>query len=731
MTKNVSQTSKLSRRSFLKKSGWLAVGATVLFSTSCSLIPAIPTTSDNPEEDVTSWIQVTPDNRIRYFMGKAEMGQGIMSGLSQIIAAEFNMSLSDVDLIFPHTNQIPPVRMTVGSETISTLYPFLRQASAQLKESIQAALLKNVGGSQLDLVEKEGGVLHLPSQKFYTYGDIVAQSETIELLQSPPNLQPPHKQPLIGKKVSHLGTPEKIKGSAIYTHDVRLPNMLFGKVAKPPFFEATIEHVDSGLAKQAPGIVKVVQKLDENFVGVVAKTEAQAEHALKQLKIKWDTPKVWQQSDIDQTLDIEYLKSEGVGSDTIRDEGNVEDARDASIQHLKRNYSTPFGTHAAMETHAGVAHVTKEKAEVWVGSQDSFFHQKIASKITGLSEEKINVHPTFIGGSFGGKVMVGAAVEAIHLSHAIRKPVRVIWNREENFQHGYFRTPSQHQIEAGLTKDGRVNYWKHEHSSGAVIFSTAALPRTIHHLILTFTSDAGATRGAKIPYSFANQQLEQWDRIFPIPTGAWRGLSSSTNAFAIESTMDDLAHLAKIDPLAFRLNHLGKEHQRLKNVLTRVTSMVDWKETLPSGKGRGLACGIYKETAFVAVVAEVSILPDSQSIKVDRLFCAQDCGLIINPNSVEAMIEGNLVWGVGMALKEELHVKDGKMDIHNFDDFSLPRMKDFPPIEIALIEDKNVPPAGAGEPAIMPTPAAIANAVFNATGKRATQLPIKWDDLFI
>lgn len=720
----------LSRRNFLIKSGWVAAGITILMNTGCSLIPAIPTTSDDIEEGINGWVQITPENRIRYFMGKAEMGQGVLNGISQILAAEFNMTLSEVDPVFPHTNQIDPVRMTVGSESISTLYPHLRKASAQLKESLQEALLKKVGGDSNDLSEKEGGVLHTPTQQFYSYGAIVQQSPKIKILKSTPSLKPPRQQPLIGKRQFFLDTPAKVQGKAIYTHDVQLPRMLYGKVAKPPVFEATMQSVDSQLAKNIPGVVKVVLDLDDNFVGVIAQSDLAAAEALKKIKIQWNIPKVWQQGDVDHELDINFLNAEGINPDILKEEGDVEDAQEVAQHHLKRDYYTPFGAHAAMETHAGVAHVTQNKADIWVGSQDAFFHQKLAAKITGLSEDKVNVHTTFIGGGFGGKVMVGAAVEAIRLSNAVKQPVRVIWDREENFQYGYFRPPSQHQIKAGVTKTGKVAYWQHQFSSGAVIFSTGMLPRSLHKLILTFTTDFGASRGALIPYTFANQQIEQWDRIFPIPTGAWRGLSSSTNAFAIESTIDDLAHLAKVDPLQFRLNHLNDTQSRLKAVVKKVGELANWKQPLPSGWGRGIACGIYKEMSYVAVVADAEVDAQTQSIQVKKLYCAHDCGLIINPNSVETMIEGNLVWGISMTLKENLSVKNGQMNASNFNTYSVARMSDVPPIEIALIEDKSIPPSGAGEPAIMVTPAAIANAVFDATGKRPSRLPIRWEDLF-
>jgi len=723
----------LSRRKFLKRTGWLALGSTVIFKAGCSLIPtmipATPTTSDNPEDDAHAWIQMNTNGRLRFFVGKAEMGQGILTGLSQIIANELNLNLEEIDPVFPHTNQIPPIKMTVGSETIANLYPHLRAASAHLKDSMKAKLANTLACSPKELEEAHAGFLHRLSRIYYGYGEIVATQTTIDVLDTPPTLKPITDKSLIGQRIHHIDTPLKVNGAAKYSHDIDVPGMLYGAVAKPPVFEAQLQSVNSYDAKTAPGVIAVVEKIDDAFVGIVARTDAEAKAALKRLKILWHIPKYWQQKDIDEILDINRLKSNGIKPDTVLDFEDIQHVSSKTDKKLMLQFSTPFGTHAAMETHAGVADVRADSAQVWVGSQDAYFHQKIASKITGLNKNKINVHPTFIGGGFGGKVLVSAAVEAIHLSHAIRRPVKVVWSREDNFQNGYFRTPSKHTIEAGLSKKGMVNYWRNELSSGAVIFNSQAIPKTVHALILKFTNDAGATRGAVIPYDFPNKKVDQWDLILPVPTGAWRGLSSSSNVFAIESTIDELALLANTDPLIFRQKHLGKSQSRLKDVLDKAATLSAWGARLPHGKGRGIACGIYRGTSYVAVVAEVSIDKNNQSIKVDKLYCAHDCGLIINPNSVESMIEGNLVWGIGMALKEELYVKQGRMDVTNFDRFILPRMADIPPIEIALLEDKNNPPSGAGEPALMPTAAAIANAVFDASGTRPTRLPIKFSDL--
>ncbi|MCG8521495.1 MAG: molybdopterin-dependent oxidoreductase, partial [Pseudomonadales bacterium] len=299
-----------------------------------------------------------------------------------------------------------------------------------------------------------------------------------------------------------------------------------------------------------------------------------------------------------------------------------------------------------------------------------------------------------------------------------------LWTREESFQHGYFRTPSRHRIQAGLDKDGNVSHWHHRMTSGRVIFSNS-IKSDMVLWATSFINDPGSVRGAIPPYVMENRLIDMGGQILPLPTGAMRGLSAPVNAFAIESMMDELAHSGDMDPLQFRMKQLKNQHPRLQEVLTKVTAAANWNRKMPEHYGKGLACGIYKDFAFTAAVVEVYVDPNTKDIQVRKVYCAQDCGLIINPNSVKAQIEGNIIWGLSMALKEKLELQDGKLAALNFDGYDLPRMKDSPEIEIILVDRPEEAPAGSGEPTIMPIPAAVANAVFSATGKRLTDLPLK------
>ncbi len=720
----------LTRRRFLVATGWAAAGSTVVFSSGCVLLPTFPTVRDDPGDYADSWIQMLPDNRVRFFMGKAEMGQGVLTGLSQIVAEELNVPLQAIAVSLPTTTQIPPTAMTVGSMTIERLYLPLREASARLRETLRKMAAQASGVPERQLEEVPGGFRHGESGRFLAYGELVKGKPALTALAATPALKSPQSLRVVGQRATRLDLYEKVTGKARFSHDIFLPGMLYGKVARPPAFGALLESVAAGKARRRKGVVAVVARPEENFVGVVAETEDAAREALGSIEMRWKIPRLWQQADIDRMIELEKLKSDGVSPHSVASRGDVEEGEQAGRLKLDRSYATPFGTHVPMETHAGVADVTGERAHLWVSSQDAFYQQARTAEITGLPREKVHVHPTLLGGGFGGKVGVEAAYEAARLSSAVKRPVQVVWSREECFQHGYFRTPTNHRIRAGVTAEGRISFWKHEFASGPVIFNPAMIDSQALKWVLSFIPDFGGTRGAKIPYDIPNQEILHWNRPLPVPTGAWRGLGASTNGFAIESAMDELAGLAGADPLDFRLSHLSGEQSRLKGVLRAVAEKAGWGNPRREGIGRGLACGAYLDKTFVAVVAEVSLDEKAGRIVLERLVCAHDCGLVINPDTVEAQIEGNLVWGWGMALKENLFLKDGRMNAGNFHQYSLPRCDETPEVEIVLVEDKDIPPTGVGEPAIMPTPAAIANAVADASGKRLTRLPIRPENLF-
>ncbi len=721
--------SLLNRRAFLEKTGWFAAGVTVLFSTGCSLVPTLPTLSDDPEEDAVSWIQALPNGKIRFFMGKAEMGQGILTGLTQIVAEEFNMPVEQIEVALPHTNQVNPIRMTVGSDSLQNLYLPLRQAAAQLKAGIVQLAAKewNTVPSQ---IRWEADTLYWKSQN-KPLVELLARYEKIEPVTQKVALKPAQSFQVMGKSTPRLDIPNKVNGSAQYTHDIHLPSMLYGKVVKSPVWEGKLVQANTQTAETAPGVIKVLTNLEESWVGLVAETPFELEQAVALLQLKWETPKTWEQSDIDALLSLEVLQQQGESPHQVLSTGDWESQwqkKNDAMFPVDLSFSTPFHAHAFMETQAGVAHVKKDKAEVWLGSQDPFFHQAKAAQLLGFDKDQVTVHPMLVGGGFGGKVYVHAAMEAVVLSQAVQRPVKVLWSREESMQYSYYRSPSQHRCQAAVNANGEILAWNHQFTSGRVIFSNL-IDSKLAMWLTSFIKDPGSVRGSIPPYRLPHANIESWIQVLPVATGATRGLSAPINAFAIEVMMDALAYEIQMHPVAFRLKNLEANHVRLRKVLEALHRHVDSpKSRLKAGKlkhGKGFACGIYKEVTFVAVYAEVEVDLERKQIRVQKLVCAHDCGLIINPDAVQAQVEGNLIWGCSMALTENLTVQGGRMAADNFDQYAILTQQDAPDLEVLLINRPDLPPSGAGEAGIMPTPAAIANAVFDATQQRLTHLPLR------
>jgi len=706
--------SKLSRRKFLVSTGWVAAGATIVFSTTgCSLLPILPTSSDDAENDAQSWIQMMDDGKVRFYMGKAEMGQGIMTGLSQIMADQLKLPLSQIKAVLPSSLQINPISMTVGSESIELLYQPLSLAAAQLREKIKKKASKKFNVLPSNMKSVVMGFQMKNSGRFLSYSQIMGSEAKSVTDQKPP---------IIDKSsTGRLDVKDKVTGKAQYSREMTVSNMLHGKTLYPPVFGARLESVDDREAKKVSGVVAIVKNIQNNFAGVVADTEHTAQKALDKLQVRWNSPKLWQQEEIDDLLDPVSLKKKGTSPHKVYSDGDWEEGKQLAEKTILQRSYTPFGTHAPMETWAAVVSVSADKVEAWVGSQDLFFHQAQLADICNISKDNVEVHGTYLGGGFGGKVGVLAAFEAARLSMAVKRPVSVRWSREQQFQASYHRSAVKHQIEAGVDKEGKVCFFKHEIGSGPVIFNPLLLSKTLQWGT-SFVTDFGGTRGALNPYTFANKELHFWDETLPVPCGAWRGLGATTNTYAIETAIDQLAKLADKDPLSFRLENLGAKSLRLQAVLKLAAAKGGWGQKLPPNWGHGIAAMAYKDKTFVAVMAIVSI--KDKFIKVEKLICAHDCGLIISRDSVKSQIEGNLIWGLGMATKEQLEVRDGKFGGKNFDSYPILRAHEIPEIETHLIEDKTIAPSGAGEAAIAPTPAAICNAIFSITGNVIDSLPI-------
>jgi len=540
----------------------------------------------------------------------------------------------------------------------------------------------------------------------------------------------------IGKKWKHYELEAIVTGKSVYSRDVTLPDMVYGQIIHRPAFAARLKSVNSKVAEAMPGI-KVIP-IDQgngfvgevSFVGVVSADQFSLPSAVEAVEVEWEIPKDLSQDQLDTSLDVARLRASDDFEHVVAEEGDIVAGTGTAKHKVSARYDTPFAAHAAMEPRAALASVRDDKVEIWCGSQDPFFVQKRVATVIGRAVDDVVVHPHRIGGGFGGRVQCHASEEAAILSAAIGRPVRVQWSREAEFQNNYFQPAYSHFINAGINEKGIIAHWEHDFVSSPI--GTGPMPAKIGWAADLVVADFGTSRGSLPPYRMANRRIRYSDIRTRVPIGAWRALGAAPNAFAIESMMDELAITAGLDPLELRLNNLPIDEKRLADVLRRVAEISDWGQPVdPAVKdfGRGLACAVYTGKTPVAVVADVVVDHAAKEIHVSKIWCAQDCGLVINPDQVENQVMGNIVWGCSMALKEQLTIKAGRVEQTNFHAYELLRHAESPQMTIALM-DSDTAPVGVGESALGPVAPAIANALFAATGRRVRKLPMKYASVF-
>lgn len=666
--------------------------------------------------DPLLWFELQPAGSMRLYLPKIEMGQGIHTALAQIAAEELELPWESLEIVQGGSHRGPPDPSgTQGSSSVATLYQPLRQAAATLREMLRIEAAARLAQPLESLVAEAGHVMKQAEPEIrFSYQEIVAGKEgEWAIPEDEPALKSPQAFQLIGRPMPRLDLPGKVTGDARYGYDARLEGMAYGAILRPPTIEGRLRHVlNADEVRTLPGVLKVV--VEEGFVGVVAASRTQAQFARNRLKAEWDEGRRWQQAELEEIVSVG-----GRGGVLIQREGDAK-TQLAQGPLIEASYRTPMAAHAPMEPQAALVDAQAEPVRVWLSTQSPTSAGREVAEALGLASEAVIVEPMLVGGGFGRKVDAQVAVEAARLSRASGRPVHVGWSREEEMRHGTFRPATHHHLRARL-EGGRIVALEHQQASGDVLFSV--LPEPVAQIM---GADFGAWRGATISYTIPHRRTVAWRRKMPLRTSFWRGLGLLANTFALESFMDELAHQAGADPLAFRLAHLGDEPraQRLRAVLEAAAQQAGWSTPPPSGRGRGIACATDVGTV-VAAVAELSIAPDSGAIRVHRLVEAMECGQVINPNGATAQMEGNIIWGLGSALLEQVTVSDGAIQLRNFESYPLLTLRDAPEIETILLPSSDPQPYGVGEPPIGPVAAAVANALFDLTGQRVRQLPLK------
>ena len=658
------------------------------------------------------WFEVQANNQITFYSPKVEMGQGTFTGLAQIAADELDIDVEQLQVVHsPSISGNMDSFGTGGSTTISGLWQPLRELAATMREMLKAEAAKQMGVDVGKLSVAKGVVSG--GSKQLTYGEIVKDVKEWKVPKTPA-LKNIKDYKFIGKPVPRVDLKDKVLGTPMYGIDASMPDMLFGAVVRPTLVASTFVSADISEAEKMPGVVKIIQEKD--FVGVVANSRMEAENAKNKIKVVWDTPKVWQSKDIEEMI----LVGKGKAVE-IQKEGNAKKIlEDDDETIIKSEYKSPIGAHAQLEPNGAVAFVEKDKATVMISTQVVKITRDEVAKRMGLSKDKVNIIPTFLGGGFGRRLHTPNAVQAAVLSKAVGKPVKCFFNRKEEFQNDTFRPPTHNVLKAKMTSDGKIEAIEHNISSGDVMFGSALVPGMVEPIV---GADVGAWRGGMIQYkNIPNYRAVSWRVKLPFATSWWRSLGLLANTFAVESFMDELALKAKKDPIQFRLDHIKDDEagKRLRAVIERARKESNWKDKVQNGRAMGFAASTDVNTP-VAQVVEVSI--ENNKIKVHKVTCVIDPGLAINPDQIRAQCEGAIIMGMSASLYEKMEVRDGQLFPIIYGPYQMAMMRDSPKeINVTILENSPTP-GGVGEPPLGPIGAAIANAVFRLTNERLREMP--------
>ena len=692
-----------SRREFFKRSG----GGILIFVALNDLLfgqeeagrprggrPGLPS-------DLNAFLRIGEDGRVTCLTGKIEMGQGPITSLPQMLAEELETPLDTVDIIMGDTDLCPWDMGTFGSMTTRMFGPALRAAAAEAKVVLLELAADSLKVPQAQLVAKDGVIFDQQNQKNrVTYGQLAKGQKIERHLQAKPSLKDPTQFKIAGKPHIHRDAEVKVTGKAQYAADIRVPGMLYARILRPPAHGAKLKSVDTAPAKTIAG-TQVVQ--DGDLVAVLHELPDVAETALRKIKAEFDVP----EATVDDKNIFDHLLSVAPEPNILKQGGDLDAGKTSAAKKFDATYLNSYVAHSAMETHAALAQIEGDKATVWASTQNPFGARDQIAQAIGFPAEKVRVITPFVGGGFGGKTFNAQAVEAARLAKAAGKPVQVMWTREEEFFYDTFRPAAVVKINSGVDGSGKMAFWDYDvffaGDRGAQQFYTVPNHRTAAH-----GGGWGGTRGSH-----------------PFATGAWRAPGNNTNTFARESHIDIMAAGAGIDPVEFRLNNLSDA--RMVRVLKAAAEHFGWTPAkAPSKRGYGVACGIDAGT-YVAAIAEVAVDAAKGTVQVKRVVCAQDMGVVINPEGAKIQMEGCITMGLGYALTEEVHFKGGRVLDTNYDTYEIPRFSWVPKIETVLIENNETAPQGGGEPAIILMGALIANAIHDATGARLFQLPMTPD----
>jgi isoquinoline 1-oxidoreductase subunit beta len=672
-----------------------------------------------------AWIRIDPDDTVTLTIGRSEMGQGVRTSLAMLLAEELEADWSRIKLVQASPGPGFEDIGTGGSDSIRDGWKTLRQAGAAAREMLATAAAARWKIDRNSCVAVNGGIVHTPTGRRLSYGELVADAAKLPLPDNAP-LKRAGDYKIIGHATPRIDGHDIVTGQARYGIDARIPGMLHASLERPPWTGAKPKSVQEDKARAVAGVRSVIKT--SHGIAVVADSTWAAIKGRTALAVEWDDPPG---DAFDSDAHAKRLEAASRQKGFITRKEGPPAGTGPITRSIDAIYHYPFYAHAPVETMNCVADVQENRCTIWAPTQAPNRLQKRVAELLGLAPDRIDVHVTMMGGGFGRRLAVDYALEAAEISRAVKAPVQLLWSRPDDMKHGHFQAASAHYLSAGFDAAGKPVAWKHT-KAGSFHNISPPDPSEVHDIAWYQDWSWGAY---DVPYAIPAIETAYVTVDLPVKHGPWRSVFAPSSVFAREGFFDEVAHASSADPLAFRLDLLKGadvikagnvtiDRRRLRRVLEMVRDKSGWGQKVPERHGRGVACNAYFGHTYIAYVVEVSVDHDG-NVHVERVVAAVDCGLVVNPTGVEQQMEGGIIWGISSALHGEITFRGGAAQQGTFADFAVARMRDAPIIEVNIVNADAPEPFGMGEPPVPPIAPAITNAIFAATGKRLRQLPVR------
>ncbi len=716
-----SATLKLDRREFLRSAATGAAGLVIGFYLPNRLEGRAAAAPDAVPFAPNAWIRIGTDDTVTLVIDKSEMGQGVATSLSMLIAEDLECDWRKIRTVFApaakeYANPVFGIQGTGGSTSVRGMWTPLRTAGAQAREMLIAAAADKWGVDKAACRAEDSQVIHMHTKERLSYGSLAEAAGKLSV-PSDVKLKDPKQFRIVGKEMKRLDSADKTCGRAEFGIDVRPPGMMHAVVARCPVIGGKVASFNADKAKAMRSVKHVIQI--SSGVAVVADNTWSAMQGRDALEIKWEEgPNASLTS-----AAIRKLLEEGAskpGGAVGRKEGDVRAGLASAAKKIAAVYEAPFLAHATMEPMNCAAHVRADSCDVWAPTQFQGVNQMTAAKVAGLKPEQVNIHTTYLGGGFGRRAEQDFVIEAVEISRAVGMPVQVTWSREDDIQHDFYRPASYSRFEAGLDPEGWPVAWSNRIACPSIM--SRFFPGSVKNGLDGSSVEGAADLPYAIPNIFVDYQLTETG----IPVGFWRSVGHSQNGFFSECFVDELAAASGKDPYEFRRRLLQKAPRHL-GVLELAATKAGWGKAPPAGRYRGIAV-VSSFGSYVAQVAEVSVDRKNGTVQVHRVVCAVDCGRTVNPLTIEAQMQSGIVFGLTAALKGTITIDKGRVEQGNFDDYQMLRITEMPKIEVHIVPSDQ-PSSGIGEPGTPPIAPAVCNAIFAAARKRIRQLPIRPKEL--